>query len=385
MPKSRKPRVLLVLHELSLTGAPKVALDVFEVLRDEFEVRIIALSGGPLEKRARQLAPTKVLIESARQNALMRQLENKLPRGVVMRIRGATLSASPWLRNFRPDLIYVNSAISLHSARYCRLPNAPVLLHVHELDSYLQPIFERFPHLIRKWPTSIVAVSEAVRKALLTNEVENSRITVIHEFIDAASITARFDANRTPDINRLVVGGAGTIGQRKGVDLWLKMGAFLIKNSIPGTIKLVWLGWRDTPEAHEMTLLSRSLGIEDYIEWVPQTSEPLPHFARFDLFALCSREDPCPLVVLEAMAMGVPVACFAGSGGAPDEVGETGIVAEEFSPIQMAQAILKLQNAPNRLQELGQQSRRRVMEHFSVEVQIPKIRAIIESLLSTQK
>ena len=75
-------------------------------------------------------------------------------------------------------------------------------------------------------------------------------------------------------------------------------------------------------------------------------SRALEYFARFDIFAMTSWEDPCPRVVLENMGLGKPVVCFAGGGGAPEVVGDTGVIVPEFDSRAMAQAIADLAADP---------------------------------------
>jgi glycosyltransferase involved in cell wall biosynthesis len=41
----------------------------------------------------------------------------------------------------------------------------------------------------------------------------------------------------------------------------------------------------------------------------------LKYFAAFDVFALVSREDPFPVVCLEAASLGKPIVCFNSSDG----------------------------------------------------------------------
>ena len=54
---ARKTRVLLLLRELSRTGAPRVALDALDAMRDEVEVRTIAPLDGPLAEDCRAIRP----------------------------------------------------------------------------------------------------------------------------------------------------------------------------------------------------------------------------------------------------------------------------------------------------------------------------------------
>ena len=68
--------------------------------------------------------------------------------------------------------------------------------------------------------------------------------------------------------------------------------------------------------------LVRSLGLEDAVEFTgPYTQDDAPAlYARGDILLHTKYNDPCPTVVLEAMAVGLPVA-YSSSGGTPELVG----------------------------------------------------------------
>jgi glycosyltransferase involved in cell wall biosynthesis len=129
-------------------------------------------------------------------------------------------------------------------------------------------------------------------------------------------------------------------------------------------------------------MMAAKLGLSSLVEFVPVTLHPLPHYARFDLFAMTSWEDPCPLVVLENMMLGKPVACFADSGGPPEQVGESGLIIPDFSPRLMAEAIADLLRSPDRMAALGAAARDRALANFTDTVQAPKMLAEIDRLVS---
>ena len=56
----RKIKVLLLLHDLSPTGAPKLAASAFERFGDQIELRTITDHGRPLAERARRLGPVRL-------------------------------------------------------------------------------------------------------------------------------------------------------------------------------------------------------------------------------------------------------------------------------------------------------------------------------------
>jgi glycosyltransferase involved in cell wall biosynthesis len=122
-----------------------------------------------------------------------------------------------------------------------------------------------------------------------------------------------------------------------------------------------------------LRLEARKLGVEDVVRFLPTVADPHPHYAAFDVFAMTSWEDPCPLVVLESMALGKVVVCFSGGGGAPEVVGDAGIMIPEFNPEWMAKAIAGLAGDPARRFRLGDAARNRVARQFVSSVQSPKI------------
>ena len=63
--RASKPRVLIVAHELTLTGSPMNLLHLLRWLvekrANEVDLEVLALAGGALESRFRNLAPVTVL------------------------------------------------------------------------------------------------------------------------------------------------------------------------------------------------------------------------------------------------------------------------------------------------------------------------------------
>ena len=99
--------------------------------------------------------------------------------------------------------------------------------------------------------------------------------------------------------------------------------------------------------------------------------------ARFDIATLPSRDDPFPLVVLEAMALGKPVVAFA-VGGVPDQIGSGGVVVEPGDVDAFAAAIVNLVSDRGLRQELGDSARVRVETVYSVERFRSAVVAVVE-------
>lgn len=361
-------RILLVLHTLEHGGAPKFALDIMEKLGPDVTLRTLALRDGPLASRARSMGRLDII------DRLVDEY-SRLNRIVSPPLRRA-LEAS--LSGWQPDVVYVNSVASIPVAKFLRFPRAPVVLHVHELDSIFSIYAKKQPEHLLKWPSRYIAVSQAVCEMLTDRYgIDSGKVELVYPFVDvkAPPVASHLDQD-----TRFVVGGAGLMDWRKGPELWLATARELLDRLGSDKVRFVWLGVGEDESSWRFRDMVAKLHLEEAVEMLPVTSRPLNVFARFDILAMTSWEDPCPRVVMETMMLGKPVACFSGSGGAAEVVGDTGLVVSEFSGRLMADQIEKLIKDPARCRELGQAARARVESTFSESAQLPKIRRLLNAV-----
>jgi glycosyltransferase involved in cell wall biosynthesis len=101
----------------------------------------------------------------------------------------------------------------------------------------------------------------------------------------------------------------------------------------------------------------------------------------FDLFFLSSREDPFPLVCLEAAALKKPIICFDKAGGMPELVSGQNGATIKYGDIQLAcDKIVELSTNSSLLRNMGEQISQEVQK-FDVAIQVPKILEIIEKTI----
>ena len=79
--------------------------------------------------------------------------------------------------------------------------------------------------------------------------------------------------------------------------------------------------------------------LRDRIHLVPYTDDVADIYFGADAFFLSSREDPFPSVVLEAMAAGLPVVGFGGTGGTDDLIAEHGWLVDRDDLVGVAVAL----------------------------------------------
>lgn len=171
----------------------------------------------------------------------------------------------------------------------------------------------------------VIAVSAATAETLQVRGVAASRVRVIQ---NAWTLPGR-PLDQVAARARLGLGGGRWIGwvgrqsEEKGPDLALAALA-----GLPG-LRLAFVG--DGPLRAALAERAEREGLASRLSWlgvVPDVWEVLP---AFDLFLLSSRTEGTPMIVLEAMLAGVPVAATP-VGGVPALVSpETGWLARDVS------------------------------------------------------
>ena len=230
----------------------------------------------------------------------------------------------------------------------------------------------------------VIAVSQHARRFhQLYNFVRSSRIDVVHNFIDCA----RFQLpqhTRTQVRERLgvpeavpVIGVVGRIIPAKGVaDAVAALP--VVRGSLPAA-RLLIAGDGEPAYLAQLAALTQRLGVDSAVIWWTGSHLDIPTIlSALDLVWLPSHRETFPLVAAEAMAAGLPVVATA-VGGLPECVthGDTGLLVPAQNHEALARAAITLLSDPELRQRFGQAGRRRVLENFSPQRQVPRIEAIL--------
>lgn len=136
--------------------------------------------------------------------------------------------------------------------------------------------------------------------------------------------------------------------------------------------------------------LADRLEVGDRVEFIgPYTQHEAPGIMqRAHLLLHTKYNDPCPGLVLEAMACGLPVV-YSSSGGVPELVGEhagVGIPCEQNwerdlppDPVAMADGVMRVME---RRAEFVQAARQRAMECFDIRPWIQRHKEVFEGLIA---
>jgi glycosyltransferase involved in cell wall biosynthesis len=361
-------RILVVSHEARRTGAPRVAVEILRSLRKPAPsatevVCLLRAPRGPLRDDLAGAADRLAVEPLPRVRAALRRWA-PLRRAVD---RVDELVAWAILRRTRPALAYLNTVKSACYVRPALRLGVPVLLHVHETGALAESTLRRFP-VGRRWSeVRLVACSTAARDGLAPLVgVPAERIEVIHSPVDARAVSeAGGVAGPAPSDTAdggFVVGACGSVDRRKGTDLWFQV-ARGVRELRPGLdVRFRWVGRQKGPWPGDLAVRT---GVDDMVDMAGETADPYPQLARMDVFTLTSRDDPFPLVVLEAMALGRPVVAF-DVGGVREQLGDAGVVVPAGDTGAMAEAVVALLDDPVARDELGVRAAARARDLWDV-------------------
>ena len=376
--------ILFVSHDATRTGAPIALLHFLRWFKREGNRPFSVLLGGSGELVAdfEELAPTWSLDWSRWGPAtLWTQLLNKARLGGWAR-RAEAADAKDFAASCSPALVYANSIASARTIEILA-PEVPVLTHVHELESYFQ--IYAGPALARLLGQSrcFIACSDAVRNNLVGEHgVAAERVETVYESILVDQIRGGrtrqqvFEELRMPN-NALLVTGIGTPGWRKGTDLFIHLARTVCQQR--NLVYFAWIGGSAFDFEHDV----RNCGLTEKMRFISASPKPADYLAAADVFALTSREDPYPLVCLEAAALEKPIVCFASTGGAPEFVEEDcGFVVPYLDIVAMANRVVTLLDSGDCRLTMGMAARRKVVQRHDISRAAPHISDIIERIIA---
>jgi glycosyltransferase involved in cell wall biosynthesis len=201
-------------------------------------------------------------------------------------------------------------------AAAARLAGVPFVYHVHSPTSRnttrrwsdrINAMVERFS--LRR-AARLIAVSDSLADEMIRQGIPPERVNVVHNGVPALY---EVPFRRTPR-GQWTLGTVALFRPRKGLEVLLDALAILRRQGCSFRLKAV--GAFESPD-YERSILAQAerLGLSETIEWTGFTSDVTSELLTMDLFVLPSLfGEGLPMVVLEAMAAGVPVVASAVEG-----------------------------------------------------------------------
>ena len=277
-----------------------------------------------------------------------------------------------WLRQERPDVVHTHLLhADLYAIPAARLAGVPVVITSRHNDNAFR---RRFPlrqinGLLWRWVDAGIAISHAIKR--FSVEVEgapSARVETIHygltagESLDKVACQAALRAELGLPEDSLLVGTACRLTEQKGLVYGLDAFA-RIAPQFP-TVHLAMTG--DGPLRAELEARAAQPDLAGRVHFLGWRTEMAPIYAALDVFLMPSLWEGFGLVLLEAMAQGVPVVGSAVSA-IPEVVidGETGLLVPPRDPVALAEALAVLLADPARRAAMGAAGRARLEAEFS--------------------
>jgi O-antigen biosynthesis protein len=350
-------RILVVSHDAHPHGAQFLALGMVRSLKRDMhlDVEVVLLGGGRLKSEFATLAPVHDLSSLGSEDAEVVNLVQSLAqRGFTRAIVNTTVSGwiVPIFRDAGID------SISL----------------IHELPGVIQSNgLESQAMLIAASTNAIVFPARVVADGFATFcAVDPGKMIIRPQGLyrrnkwrlEKEIARARLRKQLRLALDAKVVLTVGYADHRKGVDLFVECALKTLSKR--SDVDFVWVGhWElGIIKEVESRLLSSPHG--NRVHFVGYDPDTALYHAGSDVYALTSREDPFPNVVLESFDASVPVVAFASTGGAAHLVEKVGgMVVPSQDTEELSCAICRLLDSPGLTSRMGDAAQKYVEEHFA--------------------
>lgn len=276
-------------------------------------------------------------------------------------------AARRYMRQFGPfDIVHGHSSKGGAIARLAAFgTGAKAYYTLHGLIM-MDPLLPRWKWLVylsielglATWTRRIIAVSPEEQRAAIRLGFGKSKVVMVPNGIGQMRLTPRPAARQTMGVSDddIVIGFVGRLVEQKAPEILIE--AFAHTAKVQPKVRLALVG--NGPLEEPMRGLAAKLGIADKIIWLGER-DARGVLAGFDLFALSSRKEGLPYVVLEAMAAGLPIVATTSAGSEILVIPRVnGAVVPPDDAAAFAQALIDLITDPMKMTQCAQGSRQRV-------------------------
>ena len=264
----------------------------------------------------------------------------------------------------------------------------PLVYHVHSPAGHdsTRQLVNAFNSLV-EWHSlreadRLIAVSPSLERYMVARGFSADRVVCVPNGVPAYPAAV----DRSPPVGVWTLGTVALFRPRKGIEVLLEALAAL--RSWDLDVRLRAVGGFETL-AYETAVLGLAdrLGVAGAVDWVGFTRNVNAELAKMDLFVLPSLfGEGLPMVVLEAMAAGVPIVATRVEG-VPEAVKhrETGLLLDPGSVSQLAAAIRQFVEGEVDYTAMSRSGRQRHADHFSDIAMARNVAAVYNEVLAAKQ
>jgi len=355
------PNVLHIASGDLWAGAEVQLFTLAKALHDTLNIRVnvVLLNHGKLEHKLRMAGIRTIVIDESKFNGF--RILYRLIRTI---------------RELRPDVIHTHrlkeNILGSISGFLCgRIPSVRTVHgapeHIPDRHHIPKRIIHRLDLYCGKFLQSrIISVSEDLAQLLRQDFPENC-IRVIENGIDLDGISINKRNRATASLSANPVFRIGLVCRLvpvKRVDLFIQTARYVLDNYPDLHASFHVFG--DGPLRSGLEELNHALDTDEIVHFEGQCEDIYEKLQEIDVLLMTSDHEGLPMVLLEAMAAGVPVIAHA-VGGIPVllDHGSSGILVHDHSSSGYAREICKLAGSPAIYSEIIRNAMNRIKEEYS--------------------
>lgn len=383
-------RFLLVQHSSALDGSAHSGLLLAEGFRDAgWDTHVAFGFDGPIIHRYAKAGHRTHIVPH--KNWLRRGRSHQFVKDVVLEWKKAR-AFEELIDDVGPDVIYLNTTVSLAGAVAAWRRDVPCVWHLREMFSdvggEMHAPFWAVPlvrAMLRFYATKLVANSRATARNML-GKARSGGVAVVPNAIREAFFEndrTKKEARRTlglpPGIP--VIGVPGTLRPMKGHPFFLRGVAPLLRER--KDVRVAITGGGESSYVAGLQAQVRDLEISDqiqFLEWV----EDMPAFYRAcDMVCIPSRAEPFGRTVIEAFASETPVVATA-VGGIREIVQDdvTGLLVAYGDEGALGKKLEQLLDEPDLRRKISQRAHEVAVEAYHESVYKQRLVQLTQSMLA---
>jgi len=226
----------------------------------------------------------------------------------------------------------------------------------------------------------VVGVSEEIRSEL-RRHMSPDRIRSVGNGVDIRKYTRTMDngeAKKRLGIgSKYVIGFVGRLSPEKGIDYLLRAVSGLVKEGLDVSALIVG----DGELAAALKQEANRLQITDRVTFTGNRSDTPLLYSAMDVFVLPSQQEAFPMVLLEAMACGVPiVATRVGDVAEIVEPGVSGLLVDTRDAAALQSAMARIMSDEALARRMSAAAEARAVDRFSSSAMAKQYLAIYERI-----
>jgi glycosyltransferase involved in cell wall biosynthesis len=248
--------------------------------------------------------------------------------------------------------------------------------------TYRTPLYYALDRLTLRRYERVLCVSGDLYDAALACGVHRNRCLLVENAIATDEFRRRADIGQAKArlgacAGTLVIGAVGRLSPEKGFDTLIRVADSLLTD---GTDLELWIIGEGSERSRLQGLID-GLGRGDRIKLLGYRADTISLYEAMDIFVLSSLREGLPNVVLEAMAMNVPVVATRVAGVPRLLVhDQDGLLLRPGDRAGMKDAIARLAGDPKLRCRLSELARSKVESNYSFERRIDRLRDIYDEL-----